>query len=136
MTPRLVCYELRTRSQLIHPILQNFPQYAINFVNRFVTGTSPSTTSLKSHSSTRGPLTRDPFGFRQVLVVATAHGKLFGLDASNGGILWSRVFGLGWTAEIGGSILPVKIYTGFGEQGREVVIVTQRRASNVRSFGF
>jgi len=116
--------------------LQNFPQYAINFVNRFVTGTSPSTTSMKKHSNAEGPLTRDPFGFRQVLVVATVHGKVFGLDTSNGEILWSRVFGLGWTAEIGGSITPVKIYTGFGEQGREVVIVTQRRASNVRFFGF
>jgi hypothetical protein len=36
-----------------------------------------------------GPLTRDPFGFRQVLVVATAHGKVFGLDVSNREILLS-----------------------------------------------
>ena len=84
----------------------------------------------------RGPLTRDPFGFRQILVVATAHGKVFGLDASNGEIQWSRGFGLGWAAEIGGAVTPVKIYAGFGEQGREVVIVTQRRASNVCSLSF
>jgi len=31
----------------------------------------------------------------------------------------------------GGSGTPSKIYAGFGEQGREVVIVMERRATNV-----
>jgi len=48
----------------------------------------------------------------------------------------NRVFVLGWAGEIGGLIILMKIYAGFGEQGGEVVTVAQRRASNMRSLGF
>ena len=88
---------------------------------------------------------RDAFGFRQVIVAATAHGKVYGLDSSDGQILWSRVLGLGWAAEIGASILPVKLFVTRsvgdadedGELGTpQVVLVTQRRAENVSLFSF
>lgn len=73
-------------------------------------------------------------------MAATSYGKVYGIDSSSGAILWSRVFGLGWAAEVGGTIIPVKIYTtrtvaDVGEDGEagipQVVLVTQRRAENV-----
>jgi hypothetical protein len=85
-------------------------------------------------SSTNETLSRDTFGFTQVIVAATAFGKVFGIDSSNGEILWSRVLGLGWAAEIGGRIHPVQLYvtrTVSDGGDPEVVLVTQRRADNV-----
>ncbi len=82
---------------------------------------------------------RDAFGFRQVIVVATPYSKVFGIDSSDGEILWSRMFGLGWAAETGGSILPVKLYvtqTVHDGDSPQVVIVAQRRAENVRLISF
>jgi hypothetical protein len=79
-------------------------------------------------------LSRDIFGFTQVIIAATAFGKAFGIDSSNGEILWSRVLGLGWAAEIGGRIHPVQLYvtrTASDGGDPEVVLVTQRRADNV-----
>jgi hypothetical protein len=55
------------------------------------------------------------------------------------------VLGLGWAAEIGASILPVKLFitrsVGDTDEGGElgtprVVLVTQRRAENVSLFFF
>lgn len=109
---------------------QNFPQYLTGFVKRFVLG-SPAIATVISDSTSSA---RDAFGFRQILVLATLHGKVFGIDSSNGEILWSRVLGLGWAAEVGGTIHPVKMFGGFGVGGSEVILVTQRRADNVRFF--
>ncbi|KIK01760.1 hypothetical protein K443DRAFT_550803 [Laccaria amethystina LaAM-08-1] len=113
---------------------QDFPQYVFNFVKRFVTGSYASASSPASvPSSANETLSRDAFGFRQVIVAATAFGKVFGIDSSNGEILWSRVLGLGWAAEIGGRIHPVKLYltrTVSDGGDPEVVLVTQRRADN------
>jgi ER membrane protein complex subunit 1 len=67
-------------------------------------------------------------------VAATAYGKVFGIDSSNGDILWSRVLGYGWAAEVGARIIPVRFFVtktvGDGSNP-EVVLVTQRRAENV-----
>jgi outer membrane protein assembly factor BamB len=85
-------------------------------------------------SSTNETLSGDAFRFRQVILAATAFGKVFGIDSSNGEILWSRVLGLGWAAEIGGEIHPVQLYATreVSDGGDpEVVLVTQRRADNV-----
>lgn len=84
-------------------------------------------------SSAEDTLTRDAFGFRQIIVAATSS-KLFGIDSSNGQVLWSRVFGLGWAAKVGGTIIPVKMFvtrTVSDSEGPQVVVVTQRRADNV-----
>ena len=115
---------------------QNFPQYAANFVRRFVTGSYASvSSSVALTGNASAPLARDAFGFRKVIVAATAHGKVYGLDSADGAVLWSRVFGLGWAAEVGGQVIPVKIFTtrtvGDGD-APQVVVVTQRKASNVR----
>ena len=94
----------------------------------------PRCSSSKSSNSTEPILSRDTFGFRQIIVAGTSYGKVFGIDSSNGEIVWSRVFGLGWAAQVGGRVLPVKLYvtkTVADGGDPEVVIVTQRRADNV-----
>jgi hypothetical protein len=85
-------------------------------------------------ASTLDPLARDAFGFRQVIVAVNDLGKMYGLDSSSGAVLWSRLLGLGWAAQVGAQIIPVKLFVvqtvadgGFPE----VVLVVQRRANNV-----
>ena len=122
-------------------MLQDLPQFLVNFARRFVTGSSSSPqhapssgSSPKRSSSTEPLLSRDTFGFRQIIVAGTAHGKVFGIDSSNGEIVWSRVFGLGWADEVGGRVTPVKLFvtkTVADGGDPEVVVVTQRRAENV-----
>lgn len=93
-----------------------------------------SHSSPKSSNSSEPLLFRDAFGFRQIIVAGTANGKVFGIDSSNGEIVWSRVFGLGWAGEIGGRVVPVKLFvtkTVADGGDPEVVVVTQRRAENV-----
>jgi len=130
--------------------IQDFPQYLVNFVKRFATGSYASTSTLipptNANNTTTGPLTRDAFGFRQMLVAATPHGKVYGLDSSSGRIVWSRLLGHGWAAEIGATVLPVKLFVTrcVGDVdvdvqdgdagGPQVVLVTQRKAENVCSF--
>ncbi|KAG6829349.1 hypothetical protein H0H92_004715 [Tricholoma furcatifolium] len=108
---------------------KNLPHYISNFVRRFLTGSYASTTSIPA--SSEEALVRDAFGFRQIIVVATTKGKLFGLDSSTGRIIWNRVLGLGWAAEVGANVLPVKMFVLETEEDKaEVVLVTQRRADN------
>jgi hypothetical protein len=89
---------------------------------------------LAASSSADDTLTRDAFGFRQIIVAATSS-KLFGIaNSSNGQVLWSRVLGLGWAAKVGGTIIPVKMFitrTVGDSEGPQIVLVTQRRADNV-----
>ncbi|KAN0080356.1 Protein of unknown function (DUF1620) domain containing protein [Tylopilus felleus] len=135
---------------------KNLPHYIIHFVTRFVTGSYASPSSpisltssgaststlphfVPSHSPASSQiLVRDPFSFRQLLVVSTAHGKLFALDTSTGAIVWSRILGLGWASKVGGKIVPVKAFvvrrTGAEDEvpeGREgIALITQRVADN------
>ncbi|EIW74996.1 DUF1620-domain-containing protein [Coniophora puteana RWD-64-598 SS2] len=118
---------------------KNLPHFIISFIRRFATGSYASVSSSASPSlsegeaASHGGLSRDTFGFRQVIVAATSYGKLYGIDSSSGRILWSRVLGLGWAAKVGGRIIPVKIYTTrtvADAEGPRVVVVTQRRADN------
>ncbi|KAI9451269.1 DUF1620-domain-containing protein [Lactarius psammicola] len=111
--------------------------YMLNFVKRFVTGPYASTQKRALPTSQKEPtldsLTRDAFGFRQVIVTANDLGKIYGLDSTSGAILWSRVLGLGWAAQIGGQIIPSKLFVvrTIADGGSpEAVLVTQRRASN------
>lgn len=125
---------------------KDLPSYLVHFARRFATGSYASASSVvtpatsthaTSHeTSSVVELARDEFGFRKIIVVATEYGKLYGLDSSNGEIVWSRVFGLGWAVEVGGRIVPVKVFVvkvvgDEGGKGPEVVVVTQRVASNV-----
>ncbi|KAG2355552.1 hypothetical protein BDR07DRAFT_1613621 [Suillus spraguei] len=112
---------------------RNLPQYLANFARRFATGSYATVTASAASSSDEDTLTRDAFGFRQIIVAATSYGKVFGIDSSNGRVLWSRVFGLGWAAKVGGRIIPTKIFvtrTVSDPEGPQIVIVTQRVADN------
>ncbi|KAH9010844.1 DUF1620-domain-containing protein [Lactarius pseudohatsudake] len=103
--------------------------YMLNFVKRFVAGPNASTQKEIAFDS----LTRDAFGFRQVIVTANDLGKVYGLDSTSGAILWSRVLGLGWAAQIGGQVIPSKLFVvrTIADGGSpEAVLVAQRRASN------
>lgn len=112
---------------------KNLPQYLANFARRFATGSYATVTTSAASSSDEDTLTRDAFGFRQIIVAATSYGKIFGIDSSNGRVLWSRVLGLGWAAKVGGTIIPTKIFvtrTVSDSEGPQIVLVTQRRADN------
>ncbi|KAI8996246.1 DUF1620-domain-containing protein [Trametes punicea] len=125
-------FSSRLRRQLSDA--QDFPQYVLHFARRFVTGSYASVgAAIAPSANTTEPLSRDAFGFRKVIVAATSHGKMYGIDSANGDVLWSRVFGLGWAAQVGGHIIPAKLFVtrtvGDGETP-QVVLVTQRRANN------
>ncbi|OBZ74558.1 ER membrane protein complex subunit 1 [Grifola frondosa] len=113
---------------------KDFPQYVIHFAKRFVTGSYASvSSSVAPRSNASDLLSRDAFGFRKIIVAATSHGKVYGIDSANGAILWNRVFGLGWAAQVGGHIIPVKLFvTRTVNDGDvpQVVLVTQRKANN------
>ncbi|KAI6098758.1 hypothetical protein F5141DRAFT_1145408, partial [Pisolithus sp. B1] len=107
----------------------------------------PSTREDRSTRSSDVPSTlySDQFGFRQVIVAATIEGILYGLDSSDGRVIWRRLFGLGWASDrADGRVFPVKMYVlpekvghvadDGGKEGtmnQTVVVVTQRRAHNV-----
>ncbi|KAF6749878.1 hypothetical protein DFP72DRAFT_1013730 [Ephemerocybe angulata] len=106
---------------------KDFPRYFSSFVRRFITGSYASATSAAT-AAADGKLSRDAFGFRQVIVTAShVGGKVFGIDSSNGDILWSRALGAGVT--------PSKIFTIKAVSDGvdpEVVIVTEKRSEEAR----
>ena len=113
----------------------------MNFARRFATGSYASvSSSVAPRSNSSLPLSRDTFGLRKIIVAATSHGKVFGIDSSNGQVIWSRVFGLGWAAEVGGKIIPLKVFItrAVGDADSDtpqVVIVAERKADNVSILG-
>ncbi|THH17682.1 hypothetical protein EW146_g3182 [Bondarzewia mesenterica] len=114
---------------------RDFPAYISHFIKRFATGSYASATSRAAPVDVDAsePISRDEFGFRKIIVTATDMGKVYGLDSSNGEILWSRVLGLGWAAQVGGRIIPMKLFaTTVVSDGKEpqVVLITQRKAEN------
>ncbi|KAJ7066771.1 DUF1620-domain-containing protein [Mycena belliarum] len=111
---------------------KDFPAYAAAFAQRFVTGVPPREEVVVSAHNHTASLSRDAFGFKQVLVAATAYGSVFGLDTASGAVLWTRVMGMGWAGEgVGGKVKPVKIYVLDNEgDGKDVVLIAQRKANN------
>ncbi|KAJ7803218.1 DUF1620-domain-containing protein [Mycena olivaceomarginata] len=102
---------------------KDFPAYAAAFAQRFVTGAPPREEVVVSVHDHTASLGRDAFGFRQVLVTATAYGSVFGLDTASGAVLWTR--------GVGGTVKPVKIFVVDGEgDGKDVVLIAQRTATN------
>ncbi|KAJ7212875.1 hypothetical protein B0H12DRAFT_377405, partial [Mycena haematopus] len=90
---------------------EGLPTYAAAFAQRFVTGAAPPDEVVVSAHNHTASLARDAFGFKQVLVAATAYGSVFGLDTASGAILWTRVLGLGWAGDgTGGTVKPVKMF--------------------------
>jgi hypothetical protein len=113
--------------------IQSFPRYLVGFVKRFATASYASVSAAISHDS---GLYRDEFGFKKIIVAATQHGKMFGIDSSNGHVVWSRILGLGSAASVGGVIDPVKMFVVKSVSDGEtpqVVLLTTRRGSDVRT---
>ena len=133
---------------------RDFPEYAARFIKRFVTGSYASVSSpvqrifnsnSTSDKNTTTTFSRDLFGFRQIIVAATHHGKIYGIDSGSGEIVWSRVFGLGWAKDVGAKVIPIRMYVlkavgddveGAAAKGPEVVVVAQRLADNVNTCLF
>lgn len=117
---------------------RGFPTYVEAFVRRFISGKYDVNLAIPAvvdggDADGTSPLASDPFGFEQVLVVATSYGKIHGLSTLSGKVLWTRRLGLGWANEIGGTTRPLLMSlldTAEGHSG-EVVLVGKRRASNV-----
>lgn len=104
----------------------------MGFVKRFTTASYASVSAAISHDS---GLYRDEFGFKKIIVAATQHGKIFGIDSSNGHVVWSRVLGLGPVASVGGVIVPVKMFvvkTVSDGEVPQVALLTTRRGFDVR----
>ena len=101
----------------------------MNFVRRFVTGSYASVSaSVAPPANASEPLARDAFGFRKVIVAATSHGKLYGIDWAH-----ARVrLGLGraswWPNDLEEMFVTRTVNDGDVPQ---VVLVTQRKANNV-----
>ncbi|PPR00992.1 hypothetical protein CVT24_000285 [Panaeolus cyanescens] len=90
-----------------------------------VSASSASSSSLNSAS----PLKNN--SGKQLIIIATHFGKLFALDGDSGEVVWSRLLGLGWAGQLGGRIVPGKMFVMGGQDGGdEVVVVCQRRADN------
>ena len=105
----------------------------MGFVKRFATASYASVSAAISHDS---GLYRDEFGFKKIIVAATQHGKIFGIDSSNGHVVWSRILGLGPVAGVGGVIFPVKMFvvkTVLDGEVPQVVLLTARHGFDVRS---
>ena len=103
----------------------------MGFVKRFATASYASVSAAISHDS---GLYRDEFGFKKIIVTATRHGKIFGIDSSNGHIVWSRILGLGSVASVGGVIVPVKMFVVKSVSDGEVpqvVLLATRLGSDV-----
>ena len=102
-------------------------------VKRPTTASYASASAAISHDS---GLHRDEFGFKKIIVAATEHGKIFGIDSSNGHILWSRILGLGFIASVGGVIVPVKMFivntVSDGEVPQVVLLTVLRVLTSVR----
>ncbi|KAK1228286.1 hypothetical protein PQX77_008674 [Marasmius sp. AFHP31] len=113
---------------------KGFPEYVVNFVRRFATGSYEFSAAQQSGSGS-GSVHRDAFGFRQVIVLTTKKGKVFGVDSSNGEVVWSKMLGLGAKKNSEGAwVKPQKLFVmkGVGEgseeseEGPEVAIVATR----------
>ncbi|KAI9509927.1 DUF1620-domain-containing protein [Russula earlei] len=127
----------RIRRQLAD--VKGLPRYILHFIRRFATNSYASThqrtVPASMTTSAFGPLARDAFGFRQVIVAANDLGKVYGLDSSSGAVLWSRILSFGSAVHVGAQITPVKIFvlrTVAHSGVPEVVLVTQRHAANGR----
>ncbi|KAJ8584490.1 hypothetical protein M405DRAFT_914539 [Rhizopogon salebrosus TDB-379] len=63
---------------------KNLPRCLTNLARRFAKSSYATVSASATSSSDEDTLTRGAFGFRQIIVAATSHGKLFGIDSSNG----------------------------------------------------
>jgi hypothetical protein len=95
----------------------------VQFAKRFATGSYDSASMDPSTS-----LERDAFGFRKMLVVATRHGTLIGLDTARGTVVWRRIVGISSTGPA--DVIPFKLFivkSALEGPNPEIVLVAERR---------
>ncbi|WRT65199.1 uncharacterized protein IL334_002142 [Kwoniella shivajii] len=99
--------------------LKDLPGYLFRFAKRFTSASYTSALQVTPLNTTH--LHRDQFGFQKLLIAATAKGKLFALDSSNGAAIWSRNLGL---TSAGGSEIDIQDMWNVrdGEGGREPML--------------
>ncbi|KAI5994746.1 hypothetical protein EDD15DRAFT_2547193 [Pisolithus albus] len=131
-------------SSTVLTCVRRFSKSILQHLRTYAVGTIIHEDGSTRSSDAPSGLYSDQFGFRQVIVAATTEGVLYGVDSSDGRIIWRRLFGLGWASDrVGGRVLPVKMYVLPARVGRvpsdgseeetmkqTVVVVTQRRAHN------
>ncbi|CCA66499.1 hypothetical protein PIIN_00183 [Serendipita indica DSM 11827] len=86
--------------------MKDLPFYLFRFIQRFMTG--KYSTVPTSGSNTAGSLWRDLYGFKKVLVIATARGKVFGIETNKGTIVWSEKLGAN-SPDLSMKIKPVRM---------------------------
>ncbi|KAG9080144.1 hypothetical protein FRC06_007017, partial [Ceratobasidium sp. 370] len=105
---------------------QNLPQFIAQFAKRYATDSYASSTVPDSEV-----LERDTFGFRKMLVVATGHGTLLGVDTARGTVVWRRIIGF----STGGpaDVTPFKLFvvkSAVEGPNPEMVLVAERKVRN------
>jgi hypothetical protein len=80
----------------------------LKFTRRFVTGNYNVLSSAGFKNGT-AELYKDVFGFRKVVLVASASGKVYALDSISGDVIWSRVLSLGGSP--GATFRIVRLFT-------------------------
>ncbi|KAI6097855.1 hypothetical protein F5141DRAFT_1011125 [Pisolithus sp. B1] len=131
-------------SNTVLTCIRRLSESILQHLRTYTMGPSTREDGSARSSGALSTLYSDQFGFRQVIVAATTEGVLYGLDSSDGRVIWRRLFGLGWASDrVGGRVFPVKMYLLPEKVGRvvddgsqeetmkqTVVLVTQRRAHN------
>ncbi|KAG9119129.1 hypothetical protein FRC07_006008 [Ceratobasidium sp. 392] len=105
---------------------QNLPQFIVQFAKRFATGSYAVSTLPSS-----GDLERDAFGFRKILVVATGHGTLLGVDTARGTVAWRRI--IGFSSGGPADVAPFKLFvvkSAVEGPNPEMVLVAERKVRN------
>ncbi|KAG1895707.1 uncharacterized protein F5891DRAFT_1193876 [Suillus fuscotomentosus] len=111
----------------------NLPQYLANLARHITTSSYATVTALAASSLDEDTLMCDTFGFQKIIVAATPYMKIFGIDFSNGQVLWSCMLSLGWAVKVGGTIILIKMFitwTVSDPEGPHIVLVTQYWADN------
>ncbi|KAG8698909.1 hypothetical protein FRC09_006944 [Ceratobasidium sp. 395] len=105
---------------------QNLPQFVVQFAKRFATGSYAAAVVPDSQD-----LERDTFGFRKMLVVATAHGTLIGVDTARGTVVWRRIIGFSFGGPV--DVTPFKLFvvkSAVEGPNPEMVLVAERKPRN------
>ncbi|KAG8768084.1 hypothetical protein FRC12_005774, partial [Ceratobasidium sp. 428] len=105
---------------------QNLPQFVVQFAKRFATGSYAAAVVPDSQD-----LERDTFGFRKMLVVATAHGTLIGVDTARGTVVWRRIIGFSFGGPV--DVTPFKLFvvkSAVEGPNPEMVLIAERKPRN------
>ncbi|PVG00098.1 DUF1620-domain-containing protein [Serendipita vermifera] len=116
--------------------IKSLPGFIFRFVQRFLTGAYNQPKVPSQSSNVAGSLWRDTYGFKKIVVAATATGKIFGIETSKGKIVWSHKLGAE-VPDLRMLIKPLKmtvlktVSDGFHPEVGLVIVVKQRVSSGI-----